>query len=331
MNEINNWLQQNQEYLGKALSWLRGRLYEMAQLPDVEIPEVAEMPTGEGMNPPPALIILSQKFGLSRFEQQVLLLCVAMELYPGMARLCAKAQDNPHQPYPTFALALSLFDEPAWDALSWEGALRYWRLIEIHQSGVQPLTSSALRAEERIVNYIKGLNTLDDRFASLLMPLETEKWDVELPPSQQVVVETIIQQLQQIDRGQRLPVIQLVGADIQSKQLVAQQVATQMDRYVYRLPVELLPTQASELETIARLWQRETLLLPLALYLDAQEVDGKSPMEGQALPLHRFLNRSGGLLFVGAREARQNLSLPTITVDIDKPTPAEQQALSTLR
>lgn len=114
MNEINNWLQQNQEYLGKALSWLRGRLYEMAQLPDVEIPEVAEMPTGEGMNPPPALIILSQKFGLSRFEQQVLLLCVAMELYPGMARLCAKAQDNPHQPYPTFALALSLFDEPAW-------------------------------------------------------------------------------------------------------------------------------------------------------------------------------------------------------------------------
>jgi ATPase family associated with various cellular activities (AAA) len=326
MNEMNNWLQQNQEYLGKALSWLRGRLYEMAKLPDVEMPEVREFPTGEGMNPPPALILLSQKFGLSRFEQQVLLLCVAMELDPGMARLCAKAQDNPHQPYPTFALALSLFDEPAWDAVSWESPLRYWRLIEILQSGVRPLTSSALRAEERIVNYIKGLNTLDDRLESLLTPLETEKWDVELPPSQQVVVETIIQQLQQIARGQRLPVIQLVGADTQSKQLVAQQVAAQMDRYVYRLPVELLATQASELETIARLWQRESLLLPLGLYLDAQEVDGKS-IEGQALPLHRFLNRSGGLLFLGTREARQNLGLPTITVDIDKPTPAEQQAL----
>ena len=64
MNDINNWLQQNQEYLGKALSWLRWRLCEMAQLPDAQMPEVTEMPTGEGMNPPPALILLSQKLGL---------------------------------------------------------------------------------------------------------------------------------------------------------------------------------------------------------------------------------------------------------------------------
>jgi hypothetical protein len=338
MNEMNYWLQQNQAYLGKAMSWLRGRLYEMAKLPDVTQPEVAEMPTGEGMNPPPALILLSQKFGLSRFEQQVLLLCVAMELDPGMARLCAKAQDNPHQPYPTFALALSLFDEPAWNALSWESPLRYWRLIEIHQSGVQALTSSALRADERIVNYIKGLNALDDRLASLLMPLETEAWDVELPPSQQAAIATIIEQLGQTGRGQRLPAIQLVGADSLSKQLVAQQVAAQgivgangrsplQERYVYRLPVELLPTQASELETVARLWQRESLLLPLALYLDAQEVDGKHPQDGQALPLHRFLNRSGGLLFLGTREVRQNLGQSSVVVDVDKPTPSEQRSL----
>ena len=260
MNDMNNWLQQNQEYLGQALAWLRSRLYEMAKLPDAEIPEVREFPTGEGMNPPPALMLLSHKLGLSRFEQQVLLLCVAMELDPGIARLCAKAQDNPHQPYPTFALALSLFDEPAWNALSWESPLRYWRLIEIHQSGVQALTSSGLRADERIVHYIKGLNLLDDRLASLLMPLAAEEWDVELPHSQQTVVESIIQQLAQTGRGQPLPVIQLVGADSHSKQLIAQQVVAEMDRYIYRLPVELLPSNVSELETLARLWQRETLL-----------------------------------------------------------------------
>ncbi|MBP5974990.1 ATP-binding protein [Brasilonema sp. CT11] len=327
MSEMNNWLQQNQEYLGQALTWLRSHLYEMAKLPDAEIPEVREFPTGEGMNPPPALMLLSHKLGLSRFEQQVLLLCVAMELDPGMARLCAKAQDNPHQPYPTFALALSLFDEPAWNALSWESPLRYWRLIEIHQSGVQALTSSGLRADERIVHYIKGLNLLDDRLASLLMPLATEELEVELPHSQQTVVESIIQQLAQTGRGQPLPVIQLVGADSHTKQLIAQQVVAQMDRYIYRLPVELLPSNASELETLARLWQRETLLLPLALYLDAQEVDGKAHQEGELPPLHRFLNRSGGLIFLNTREARQNLGLPTITVDIDKPTAQEQQAL----
>ena len=32
--------------------------------------------------------------------------------------LCAAAQDDYSRPYPTFALALSLFDDPAWEALS---------------------------------------------------------------------------------------------------------------------------------------------------------------------------------------------------------------------
>ena len=326
MNNPYNWMENNDEYLAKALAWLRWRLSQFAQLPETEMPEETQKPTVEEINPPPALILLSQKLGLSDFEQEILLLCVAMELDTGMARLCAKAQDNPHQPYPTFALALSLFDDPVWDALSWESPLRYWRLIEIHQSGVQPLTTSGLRIDERILNYIKGLNSLDDRLVSLLIPLETEEWDVELPLSQQTVGETIIQQLGQTHREQRFPVIQLVGADSLSKQLVAQQVAAQVERYVYRLPVELLPTQAGELETVARLWHRESLLLPLALYIDAQEVDGKSSSEGIAHPLHRFLARSGGILFLSTREVRQNLGLPTIVVDVDKPTPTEQQA-----
>lgn len=326
MNNLDSWRANNEEYLANELAWLRWRLSEFAQLPDIEKPKVTEMAIVEGMNTSTALVLLSQKLDLSDFEQQVLLLCIAMELDPGIARLCAKASDNSHQPYPTFALALSLFDEPTWDALCWERPLRYWRLIEIHQSGVQPLTTSGLRVDERILNYVKGLNSLDDRLASLLMPLETEEWGVKLPSSQNAVVETIIQQLRQTYKEQRLPVIQLVGADSLSKQLIAQQVAAQLDRYVYRLPVELLPTQAGELETVARLWHRESLLLPLALYLDAQEVDGKPNMEGQALPLHRFLNRSGGLLFLSTHEVRQNLGLPTIVVDVEKPTPSEQQA-----
>ncbi|MEH1794010.1 ATP-binding protein [Nostoc sp.] len=326
MSNLDSWMPNNEEYLAKALAWLRWSLRKFAQLPDTEIAEVTEKPTAEGMNPLPALILLSQKLGLSDFEQEILLLCVAMELDPGMARLCAIAFDNAHQPYPTFALALSLFDEPAWDALSWERPLRYWRLIEIHQSGVQPLTSSGLRVDERILNYIKGLNSLSDRLASLVIPLETEEWDVKLPPSQNVVVKTIIQQLRQTQREQRLPVIQLVGADSLSKQLIAQQVAAQLDRYVYRLSVELLPTQAGELETVARLWHRESLLLPLALYLDAQELDDKPTTEGQALPLHRFLTRSGGLIFLSTREIRQNLGQSTIVVDVEKPTPTEQKA-----
>ncbi|MDZ8188800.1 MAG: ATP-binding protein [Nostoc sp. ChiSLP02] len=326
MNNLYFWIANNEEYLANAMAWLRWRLCESTELSDIEKPaKVTEIAIVEEMHPPPALLLLSQKLDLSDFEQQILLLCVAMELDPSMARLCARALDNSHPPYPTFALALSLFEQPTWDALSWERPLRYWRLIEIHQSGVQPLTTSGLRVDERILNYIKGLNSLDDRLASLLMPLQTEEWSVKLPPSQNAVVETIILQLHQTHRQQRLPIIQLVGADSLSKQLIAQQVAAQLDKYIYRLSVELLPTQAGELETVARLWHRESLLLPLALYLDAQEIDPKPTTEGQALPWQRFLTRSGGLLFLSTREVRQ-LGLPTIVVDVEKPTSTEQKA-----
>src|SRR5439155_13907902 len=116
----------------------------------------------------------------------VLLLCAAVELDTRIGPLCAQAQDDPNRPYPTFALALALFDEPAWDVLSPERPLRYWRLLEIHQAGPQPLTTSPLRAEERIVNYLKGLNYLDDRLATLLTPLAGGPLgtSVALPPSQ---------------------------------------------------------------------------------------------------------------------------------------------------
>jgi hypothetical protein len=286
----------------------------------------ATMAAAAAMEPLPALHILSRRFGLSPFERDLLLLCAALELDTRIAALCAQAQDDPNRPYPTFALALSLFDDPAWDVLSPERPLRYWRLVEINQPGAQPLTTSALRLDERILNYLKGLNYLDDRLAPLLVPFIETAGEGELPPSQVTAVSLASRHLQQ-----SAAVVQLIGPDPVSKQLVAQAAAAALGLHLYRLPVELLPTQAANLETLARLWQRESILLPVALYLDAQEMDGPSPPEEQAMSaasaLHRFLGRSQGLFFLGTREIRPGLGPVTITVEVDKPTPAEQQAI----
>src|SRR6266516_4211508 len=143
------------------------------------------------MESPPALVVLSRRLGLSSFEQGVLLLCIAMELDTRTATLCARTQDDANKPYPTFALALALFDVPSWDVLSPERPLRHWRLIEINQPGAQPLTTSPLRADERIVNYVKGLDYLDDRLAAFVAPLEVDGGQIELPASQQALVQEI--------------------------------------------------------------------------------------------------------------------------------------------
>jgi SpoVK/Ycf46/Vps4 family AAA+-type ATPase len=355
MTRAVSWEDSNSHYLAAGLNWLklllerraageihwgaaslierdratRGRKPSSAATAHDDGEEVAraaeEMTKAQSaVDPPPALVILSRKLSLSTFEQSVLLLCAAMEFDTSVPALCALAQGDPDRTHPTFALALSLFDEPAWDALSPERPLRYWKLIEINQPGGQTLTGSPLRADERILNYIKGLNYLDDRLAPFLAAVEPPGAQTELPASQQNAVRKIIRGWSQRP-GASLPVVQLLGSDPVSKLMVASHAAADIDRRLYRLQVELFPTQPGDLETLARLWHRESMLLPVALCLDTHEVEALNS-DALVAPIRRFLARSEGLFFLSVREVWSRLGRDSIILDIAKPTPGEQRA-----
>ena len=285
----------------------------------------AAMANAEKVDPPPALLIAAERFGLSVFERNVLLLCIGMELDPALGGLCARANDDPDRPYPTFALALSLFDQPAWDALSPERPLRYWRLIEINQPGAQALTASQIRADERIVNYTKGLNYLDDRLSPFILPL-LEAGEQNLPASQQQIVDEIAARVRAAAPGP-LPVMNLLGSDSRSKQLVARAASAALELHLYRIPAQLLPAAAGDLETLARLWQRDTILLPITLYVDAHDSDLTMRAEGSnGLSLQRFLARMRSFLFISTRDPLSGLTQTTLRFDVSKPTPQEQRA-----
>src|SRR5262249_13708653 len=112
--------------------------------------------------PAPAFAVLARRFGLSQFEQDMLLLAAAMEIDTGVPALVAAAQGDAGKRYPSFALGMSLFESSSWDALSSERPLRAQRLLEVHQSGAVSLLAAPLRIDERIAAYIKGLNDLDE-------------------------------------------------------------------------------------------------------------------------------------------------------------------------
>jgi hypothetical protein len=352
------WHEANDAFLSAAVRWLRLRLEQLAEahLPPSEPPAApppaerrgfwsrlkedlpalpllparaasatdpvdeaaASMAKAAEGEPPPALKILSRRLGLGPFEEQVLLLCAGMELDTRIGALCAQAQGDGSRPYPTFALALALFDNPVWEALAPERPLRHWRLIEINQPGAQPLTASALRADERVVSYLKGLNYLDDRLTPLLAPIvgvsET------LPASHRQLVDQIIRQLH---ATAAVPVVNLLGADGASKHAVAAHAATGLELVVYRLSADMLPAGWGELETLARLWQRESYLSPVALYLDAQDLEKDLPA------VSRILTRISGLAFLATRDAWPQPSRDVLTIEVEKPTPDEQRELWT--
>jgi hypothetical protein len=295
---------------------------DVVEAPDPGAAVVAASPPGgaDDGKYTPALAMLADRLALSAFERDLLLLCIGMELDTRFPALCAQAQHDPSKPYPTFALAFAVLDAPSWDALSPQRPLRYWRLLEIHQPGAQPLIGAALAADERVVNFVKGMNYLDDRLSPLLAALPP----ASLPPSQQAVADRLLDQLRHVPPGEPLPAVQLLGSDSVSKQAIAQTVAAAFGAQAYRLAAELLPAAVAEQETLLRLWQRESQLLPLALYLDAAEVE---PGDATATWVRRFLARSSGLVFVDAREPWAGTTAQALSIDVAKPSAVEQRAL----
>lgn len=352
MNEREQWLQSNDDYLRDAIHWVKLRLEkQIDSLTPAKMPEPVKthwfkadadnavtqpddsaknaeltlisgrMATAEVTNPPPALLILSQQLGLTRFEREVLLLCVAMELDGATAALCAKAHGKP---YPTFALAAQIFDEHKWDAISAERPLRYWRLLEINQPGAEPLTTSALRVDERIVNYIiEPKHIVDDRLMPFITTTEATAQDEDaLAPSQRLAAEILRHYLvtKQTDAGQRSLIIQLTGTDATAKQAVASQALADIGLQIINVAVDTLPAQTAELENLIRLWGRERQLLPIVLYLDAHGVDETTV---HAVAVQRLVKSAGGIVIIATRDIRAELG--GWSLEISKPTSAEQQ------
>jgi ATPase family associated with various cellular activities (AAA) len=356
------WHDANNEYLAAALHWLRLALRRHARLAEdtppsdgpadgephpsgqdgtghpaagraglvVTADQVADArdawTTAAGAEPPPALVELSQRLGLWPFEQKILLLCVAMELDPAAGSLCALAQRDDRRPWPTFALALQLFDDPSWEALSAQRPLRYWRLVDVTQPPGQPLTASPLHADERIVNYVKGLNYLDDRLEGLVTAVPRAAG--QLPASQRAAAAEVAGGWARAAELGSAPVVHLLGPDRASKLSVGAAAAALLGRYLYRIPVSLLPLQSPELETLARLWARESLLLPLALYLDGDSTDvadigaESGPVQATA----RFLTMNSGVFALATREAWPDTAGAAAAVDVARPAPDEQRA-----
>ncbi|MFG2231268.1 ATP-binding protein [Streptomyces sp. NPDC048723] len=280
----------------------------------------ARVAAAEAVVPPPALVTLADRLGLSRFERDVLLMCLAEEIAPAMGALFAAAHGSEVMDHPTLGLALAVLPDPSWEATSPHGSLRFWRLVEISHPAGSALVTSPVRADERIVDYVKGLDYLDERLALLMSRLPPGE-PTSLPASQQAALARCTGAWERSPAAP--PVLHLMGGQPGSKHLVAARTAAAFGLTLYRLPAPLLPVHAAELDHLVRLWDREAGLLPVALYLDADDdtQDGHAPSL-----VSRFLTRVGTPVFFGSRDAHPDFGRPAVVVDIAPPTTRERAA-----
>jgi hypothetical protein len=298
-----NWTEANQQYLMSALDDVREQLEGCA---------AQKRPSGEDMSPPPALETLCKLFRLSSFERGILLICAGMELDSKFAGVCAKASGDPRRDHPTFSLALGTLADPHWSALSPEAPLRRWRLIELQPGS--DLAHSRLRIDERVLHFLTGVTHLDERLVGIVEPLAGT---TELVDSQRAIAERIVSIFH---NGPPWPVIQLCGRDASAKRAVVAAACAALGMNLYAVASEVLPNDARELESLVRLWEREAALATSALLVEFNETENQFAHV-------RFIERVGGILFVASRERLRLRHQQSISFDVEKPTPEEQQAL----
>jgi hypothetical protein len=323
------WQEANQRYLLAALAEVRGALDRHARRAAGEEsgtpPEVDSglAAAAAALPAPPALSVLCERFGLSPFERAVLLLCAGVELDSGFAASCAAAQGDAGRRQPTFSLALAALPEPHWSALAPGAPLRHWRLLEVGSGDA--LTQSSLRIDERVLHFLAGVDTVDDRLAGLIRPLPLDP-PPDLVPSQRELAERAAAAWSAAaGRGMALPVLQLCGGDAAGPRALAQAVCAELGLRLHVLPAAALPTAPMELDGLLRLWERESALSAGALLLEATDLDpGDAARENC---VGRLVEDLRGPLLLAVRERRPARQRPVLAFDVARPSPAEQRAL----
>jgi AAA+ superfamily predicted ATPase len=309
---VTPWHQANRQYLLGEVGRLAGFLTDSTE----QEATTSGAEPAETMGRPPALVELSTIFGLSDFERDVLLLCAAVELDGSFAQLCTGAS-APGIAEPTFSLALARLPGAHWSAISAGGPLRRWRFVEVRSDAA--LTTSPLSIDERILDYLIGVDYADSRLASVVF----EPAEASLVPSHTVLARRIEALWSTPPASGQTMVVELCGTEASALVEIA---AAACERAAMRLkvaPAQRLPRSTDELETFIRLWEREAALTGTALLVDCT-ADLELDREVDAA-VERIVGEVDGLVMIATRRRRAApLRHPFYSVDVVRPTEAEQ-------
>ncbi|MFJ9005303.1 ATP-binding protein [Streptomyces canus] len=205
---------------------------------------------------------LTACFSLTPFERDLVLLTAAQELEPTTAGRCATACGDPERAFPTFSLALAALAEPHWSALTPIAPLRRWRIVELDDAA--GLTTTRLRLDERILHFLLGSPYLDARLHGQLRRTPVPE---ALTPSYDLAASRLA------EGWTNGALVEVTGGDLRSRADLGAAAAARSGLGLYSMSAEDVPTDPAERDRLSRLWQREAILLPAALLVEAGELD----------------------------------------------------------
>jgi ATP-dependent 26S proteasome regulatory subunit len=319
-----SWEDSNQASLIGALADLHKKLAKLLpqaerQRGDEAVTSAPLMVDQDGSTLPSesALDTLCATFGLSSFERKVLLMCAAVELDSRFPALYAKLNEDARPALPTFSLALAAFDDAHWSALLPRRALRHWHLVDLLAGDA--LTTSPLRIDERILHYLTGMHSVDQRVRGLIEPVGSPR---VLLPTERAVAQHIVDGVSQGKWSDAWPVFQMSGSEAAARRAIAAKVCEIISLDLYAMSVNTVPRSIAEIDLFIRLWEREAALRPSALLLEYD--DARSMDEPGEASLKRFIETLRSPLLVSVAERIKPLDRRVLSYEVPKATPREQ-------
>jgi ATPase family associated with various cellular activities (AAA) len=300
-----SWSEANQGYLVAEFASLKGLLGGK----DKKAPASPKKPRA-ALDPPPAIDHLAELFKLSSFERNVILLCAGVEMDTELAELCGQVQGRPSRA--TFGLAMAILPDAHWSALGGARPLRHFRMVEVESGG--GLTSAPLRLDERVLHYLAGIDAIDVRLQPLLQAAHFPQWIAE---DHKTLADQVIKAFNA--NSHRPPVMHLCGDDDQGQEDTASFAAHQQGWHLFTLHAEDLPPIGADLNLLTTLWERESRMLPGALFI-------RCPAGAISPSIRHLVERLPGPLFIACSEPIR-VSHALMRLDIDKPRPAGQKRL----
>ena len=318
------WEQANQRHLMGALADVRAALQRhVARTRDEAFdgdareggaPDDETPPSGTR---PMALDRLCAAFGLSPFERDLLLLCAGIELDATFPALCAAAHGDEHRRFASVGLALAALPGAHWSAVSPSAPLRHWRLVEIADD--RGLTAGPMRIAERVVHFLAGVPSTDDRLAGTVEPVRP----APLAAAAHRVIAEQAAALWSRHQGPGVPpVVQLWGDGQRDKRAIAVAACAAVGLTLHAVSADAVPTAPAELQLLARVWEREAALTGSALLV---EFGGDVPEGPHMAAAAKLAERVRGVVLVSSRERRRLGTRGTVSFEVVKPAPAEQR------
>lgn len=254
------WQERNHRHLVRALDRVHAAFTRTGT--DVAVPRRRRRRAAADASMP--LERLTEVLRLTPFEQDVLLLCAGIELQARFAGACAAAQQDPRLISPTFSLALAALPSPHWSAISRDRPLRYWRLIEVGAG--ESLLRSPLRIDERILHYLAGVPCVDERLEAIIRPIPGTDAPAAETHARIAAAAARYWVRASAETGGLGPAL-LIGRPGADYLAVMHEACRVTGLHVHVMHASDLPASSAERDQLARLWNRESLLIGAGLFI----------------------------------------------------------------